>query len=342
MTFDERVQALSYLDLTPRQTSFLVTVALHSGFCLRRQFAVFADVEYGKNVRNFMDRLVARGLARSLTFDVNRGLVYHVHAREIYLAIGQEDNRNRRATSPALVARKLMLLDFVLSQSADEWFATEHDKVALFGSRYQIVPAHMPRRIYVAKDVRTQSAARHFIDKFPIFLAGHPPAPPIVHFACLVTEPNVQSFTRFLWDHRGLLTRLPAWAIDLICPPATVDLRAFTSAFEAFVTGASRPPAIAATGGGDDVRWYFKTRRAVEANDVNSLSVKDIDRFHRTRRHFVGALFESLYADWLSDGDEAIARFVRPHSPQLKTAGRLITHELPFTYSQFGKLPGVA
>jgi hypothetical protein len=342
MTFDERVRALSYLDLTPRQTSFLVTVALNSGFCLRRQFAAFAGLEYGKNVRNFLDRLVERGLARRLTFDVNRGLVYHVHARAIYRAIGQEDNRNRRATSPALVARKLMLLDFVLSQPADEWFATEQDKVTFFADRFQIPLAHLPRRVYVAEDIRTEPSARYFIDKFPVFLAGQPPT---VRFVCLVTEPNVQPFTRFLWDHRGLFTRLPAWAVVLISPPATIDIRAFTSAFEAFVTGSSRPPAMVAADGRDDLRWYFTTRRAVEANDVQALSVKSIERFHRARRQFAGALFESLYADWLNAGDAALASIAYSESSPasaIRTAGHLVTKELPFTYSQFGKLPGVA
>jgi hypothetical protein len=37
MTFDERVTALAPLGFTPRQTRFLVTAALHGGYCLRRQ-----------------------------------------------------------------------------------------------------------------------------------------------------------------------------------------------------------------------------------------------------------------------------------------------------------------
>ena len=38
MTFDERVRALAPLGFSERQTRFLVTVALHSGFCLRRHY----------------------------------------------------------------------------------------------------------------------------------------------------------------------------------------------------------------------------------------------------------------------------------------------------------------
>jgi len=42
MTLDDRVHALASLGLTPRQTRFLVTAALHSGYCLRRQYLAFA------------------------------------------------------------------------------------------------------------------------------------------------------------------------------------------------------------------------------------------------------------------------------------------------------------
>ena len=58
MTFEDRVRALEPLGFTPRQTRFMVTVALHSGYCLRRQYSAFAGVAYGKNVCDFLDRLV--------------------------------------------------------------------------------------------------------------------------------------------------------------------------------------------------------------------------------------------------------------------------------------------
>jgi hypothetical protein len=336
MTFDERAQALAYLGLTPRQTRFLVTVALHSGFCLRRQFGAFAGVEYGKNVRNFLDQLVDRRLAARLHFEINRGHVYHVKARALYRAIGQDDNRNRRATSPALIARKLMLLDFALREPADEWCTTEQDKVALFRDRFQVPLAHLPRRVYVTHDGRPEPPARYFLEKLPIFLAGQPP---VVHFAFLVTEPSVQPFARFLCDHRGLLSRLPAWAVVVVCPPHTVDLNPFKSAFAAFQSGSNRPRDAHSA---QDVRWYFATRKAVEENDVRALSVKLIDRFHGARRRFAGAAFESLYADWRTHGDQVLAHVEQPARPSMGSTGHLLTCELPFTYTQFGKLPGVA
>ena len=63
MTFHERVVALEPFGFSETQTRFLVTVALHSGFCLRRHYMTFAGLQYGAGVRDFLDRLVARKLA---------------------------------------------------------------------------------------------------------------------------------------------------------------------------------------------------------------------------------------------------------------------------------------
>jgi hypothetical protein len=41
MTAEERVQAVQALGFLPRQARFLMTVALHSGYCLRRQYMTF-------------------------------------------------------------------------------------------------------------------------------------------------------------------------------------------------------------------------------------------------------------------------------------------------------------
>ena len=57
MTIDDRVAALAPFGFTPRQARFLVMVALHSGYCLRRQYEACAGLQYGKNVRDFLDEI---------------------------------------------------------------------------------------------------------------------------------------------------------------------------------------------------------------------------------------------------------------------------------------------
>jgi hypothetical protein len=335
MTFDERVEALGYLGFTVRQTRFLVTVALHSGFCLRRQFARFADIEYGKNVRRFLDRLVTRGLAHRLAGDVNRGHIYHLSARSIYRAIDQEDNRNRRLAAPALIARKLMLLDFVLAQPADEWAATEADKVALCHARFHVPHAYLPRRIYAAPEMQEAPLARYFVDKLPLYVAGEPPR---LHAVYLAAEPGLRAFQRFLSDHRGLLGRLPHWAVTVVTPVHTVDVRPFRQAFEKFVHGTPAPESDVPV---DELDWYFTTRRAVELDRLPSLSDALIERFQQARRQFGGLTFERLYQEWLQEGDTALETFATPECAPFLGPGQLLMHALPFSYRQFGSRPGV-
>ena len=215
MTFDERVRALGLLGFTERQTRFLVTVALHGGFCLRRQYMAFAGVKYGAGVRDFLDRLVAQKLATRVDFRRDRGHVYHLQASAVYDAIGQPDNRNRRHVSTALVARKLMLLDYVLAHPDREWFATEEDKVALFTERFGVSRLALPQRLYVATRHGIPPTTRYFIHKLPIAVSEHPPA---VSFVWLVTEVSGEAFEQFVHDHVPLLSELPQWRLVAVAP----------------------------------------------------------------------------------------------------------------------------
>ncbi len=337
MTFDDRVAALAFLGLTPRQTRFVATVALHSGYCLRRQYAAFAGIARGKNAGDFLEGLVRKGSAVRARYELNRGHVYHVRARAIYEAIEQDENRNRRCASAALVARKLMLLDFAISQPRADWYATEQDKVGLFVSRFGIPDAHFPRRIYPSAHGEVAPTTRFFVHKQPIYVAGEPP---VVHFVYAVHESTGETFKQFLWDHAGLLSRLPVWAVVAVCPQRRSGLSACRHVFARFVAGTLRP---AAHTGNEDIGWYFRMRRAVDERDRSALSVSKIDRFHKARRQFAGPTFNHLYSDWLAHGDHVLESS-QPGAltPAPSAAGRLITQELPFAYSQFGPLSGVA
>jgi hypothetical protein len=336
MTFADRVAALEWLGLTPRQTRFVATVALHSGYCLRRQYAAFSRTACGKNAGDFLEALVERGVAARTRYELNRGHVYHLRSKAIYEAIEQDENRNRRCAGPALVARKLMLLDFAISRPEVEWFATEQDKVALFLTRYRIPEAHLPHRVYQSADRDVAPTTRYFVHKQPIYVAGEPP---VIHFVFGVPERTGDTFKQFLWDHAGLLSRVPAWAVVAVCSERQAGLEACARIFAKFVGGALRP----AAGRGDELGWYFGMRRAVDARDRSALSVSKIERFHQARRRFSGPAFERLYVEWLAQGDAVLERTREQHVATTRmTGGRLITHELPFSYSQFGALSGVA
>ena len=46
MTAEQRADAIAAFGFTRRQARFLVTVALHGGYCLRRQYETFAGIRY--------------------------------------------------------------------------------------------------------------------------------------------------------------------------------------------------------------------------------------------------------------------------------------------------------
>jgi hypothetical protein len=334
MTFEERVQALQPLGLTPRQTRFLVTVALHSGFCVRRQYAAFARIRYGAVVREFLDTLVRRELATRIAYRRNRGFVYHLQSRTLYRAIGQEDNRNRRATSPALIARKLMLLDLVISEPQAEWYVTEADKVALFTERFRVPMPSLPQRRYVGGGADAGETTRYFVHKLPIFLAGDPPIP---HFVWLETDVREEGCASFLRDHAPLLASLPAWALVAVAPATAPNVTGCERAFRRVTQqGQTWASGLDPT----ELAWYCRARQAVEQQQFAQLSIPDVRRFRDLHARVTSPAMDALYRDWRLDGDVVLApRAAEDRVPM--SPGQFLVRILPHTYSQFGDLPGV-
>lgn len=268
-------------------------------------------------------------------YRADRGFVYHVHARSIYRALQQDDNRNRRRTSPAAIGRKLMLLDVVIGEPAADWYATEADKVELFTRRFGVPLGDLPQRTYAAYDQRMTPTTRYFVHKLPIFLAGDPPH---VHFVILGLDSTGQAFDRFLLDHARLLSHLSDWTTVVVSPPAWTGRAACREAFGRYVTGT---PMSSAPHDRREVARYFGTRRAVEANDLAHVSVADLNHCREARRQFADPIVETLYARWLVDGDRVLDDLDLATHERPVIRGQFIVRTLPFSYEQFGDLAGV-
>ena len=137
-TFDSvsvrRVMSIeNVVGFTQRQREFLVTVMVHSGCFLERQYCTFTGTARGQNSREFAARLVARGFARAIEpGPVRRGRLYHVHHKPLYEAIGRRENRNRRLQSIGRMIERVMILDAVLSDRRCWWLSPEADKRTFF------------------------------------------------------------------------------------------------------------------------------------------------------------------------------------------------------------------
>ena len=90
---EERVDALRAFRFTERQARFLVTVLIHSGVFVPRQYRTFAGIVHGQKVRDFVRKLVGRGYATVITPGAfHRGRLFHVQYRPLYEAIGEPHN----------------------------------------------------------------------------------------------------------------------------------------------------------------------------------------------------------------------------------------------------------
>ena len=327
MTLDERVQAVVSLGFPERHARFLVTVALHSGYCVRRQYETFAGIRYGKNVRYFLDGLVASGLAERFTVRADRGHVYHLFSRRLYRALGDEDNRNRRRASVAHIARKIMLLDYVLARPDVAWFATEQEKVDLFINRFDVPTERLPHRAFGG--ARSDDPATHyFVHKLPVFLE---PSCEMPHFVYLAADGSAGAFETFLDDHRQLFSALPSWCVVAV---GSRRLDHFRAAF----ANAMRTSATASEVPTTDLLWYFSRRQTIERGDVALIPVGDLHRFRELREKLGTGRDDSLYRAWVQTGHLPLGMSDRQQS----TSGSLLIETLPFSYDRFGSLPGVA
>jgi hypothetical protein len=184
--------------------------------------------------------LVARRIAERVTFRSDRGFIYHLFGRPIYAALRQDDNRNRRHASAALIARKLMLLHYVLSQPRPEWYATEREKVELVANEFNVQIHALPYRVYDSQHSERRTR-RYRVQKLPVFLSNPSRR---VHFVCLVTEPDARDLRFFVREHSALLRELPAYTIVAVHAAHISNEAACRRAWEGATDGAQPLPRL--------------------------------------------------------------------------------------------------
>lgn len=329
MTTQERATALEAAGFTPRQAQFLGLAALVSGACCRRHYETFAGIRPGKNTRAWLDALVARGWANRRQFRRDRALVYQLAGKELYRTLGETDNRHRRPSTPAALARRLMLLDAVLARPTLRWYATEQDKVAYFDA-LGIEANRLPRRRYLpTKGARTTGVTvRQFIDKLPI---GEAPETGALTFLYLAVNPTAQRFERFLNDHAPLLTRLPRWDVCVVYPPSVRTAGTHQTVFDRWYRDLPRPVTRA------EFAWAIAAHRQLAAG-ARTLAMDDMHRLQDLiaavgRRAFASAC-DDANATATASGDTAL--------PGHSFAGSLSAHRITHPYDLFGSQPGLA
>ena len=325
MTWEQRVSNVARQGFTERQAAFLVTVMLHAGVCVRRQYCAFARIRYGQVVCDFFGSLVQRGFASPHRCGSPRWRVFHVHHKGLYKAIGEPHNRHRKPMALPRAVERLMVLDAVLADRQRTWLATERDKLTYFTLTHRIPRQDLPSLTFRAEDAET---VRYFPDKLPIGLDedGRTHV-----FVFLVVQDVPIEFRSFLERYAELFRALPAWTVRLLVPaPMRTAIPLYEAAFQEQLASALRPSVV------DDLRWYFQARRRRPADAE--------ERFDQAVKAFGAPRFQALYRAWLQRGDPVLEA---AHSATLADAiaretGRLEWRVLPHEYTHLSPLVGTA
>jgi hypothetical protein len=325
VTAEERVKVIAAFGFTERQARFLVTVMLHAGVCVPRQYVTFAGTAYGHNVTKFFDRLIQRSYATATDCLHNRAALFHVHHQALYRAIGQPESRYRRPMSARQAIDRVMMLDGVMTNPGLVWLATEEEKVAFFRWMAQsLSPERLP---HTAIWKPSSGRMRLFPDGLPIGVESNGR----VVFLYLVTTSFDGAVGAFLQRHRDLLRALPGWTLRLLLLKQAAGV---TPSFEAAVRDeltAWSPHTV------EELKWYCEQHRTTSDPRVRCRSD---ERFRRAHRAFSAPRCQRVYHRWLFDGDTVFEQLSSKAITEAFARGtaRIESQILPLSYDHLSPL----
>ena len=329
MTRADQIRAVAKLGFTERQAGFLVTVLVHAGVCVGRQYCVYARIVRGQKVQDFFSSLVAKKFATPYMSAHRGARLYHVQGKRLYSAVGEPDNRNRRPATLARAIERLMLLDAVLADNGLRWLGTEREKVGYFQNATTLRPNELP---HLGFGVPPEQTARYFPDKLPIGVA---PDGRTHLFLYLVNRRAPVDFRAFLHRHVELLRALPNWELRLLTPQHLAeDVPAFEAAARQELAAPLRLDAV------DELSWFFKQQLSVEAG----AAPENCDRFGRAHRQFHAPRYRTLYRLWKKEGNRLLHGTVSPvlEDALARGRGRVTTEILTRRYHHLSSLVGSA
>lgn len=326
----DRVNAVGAFGLSDRQARFLVTVMLHSGVFVGRQYCTFAGITHGQKVHDFVEKLLAKRLATA-TLIGTRTRIFHVHHKPLYAAIGEPDNRHRKPAPLARAIERLMILDGVLADPTVTWLGAEREKrrhfIGKLGTRVEM--HEYPRLVF---GTPPKTTVRYFPDKLPIGVSADSRR----HvFLYLPTSSTPMEFRLFLLRHAELFHALGYWTIRVLFPkqvwrsPAVFRHAAYDQL--------AKPLRISEV---DELRWLFHQRRSPTANG----STADLTRLAAASKAFRGPRFQALHRRWLEVGDPALWMAQSPAFLDALERGdaRIECLELPHSYLNLSSMIGTA
>ena len=283
MTLAEQTNALELFGYTAREASFLVTAALHSGYFVMRQLTPHR----GKVAERFERKMVSYQHASVSRCGSNTHL-FHLRAKSLYRALGQENNRHRRGHSPFHVRAKVMGLDYVLQHPGFRFLPTEEEKLTFFCNERNLSKSLLPTKTYAGKGSETD---RFFVDKYPIRVD---PETGNVSF-CFIDDGafSCLGFDTWLGQYALLARQMSGVEIVYVSGnPTTFEAarKQFEKQFSTVTSGATSADLLA----------YFELRKDFDGAGFRGRSQAVLDTMKRLRRTFSDTRFDGEYTSWLS------------------------------------------
>jgi hypothetical protein len=195
----DSIDTLSCLGYSEREATFLYTVALYSGYFLRRQFNFSVERHLGSAAAGFLAKAKRAGHVREIQCGAGR-LLYQLHARWLYRIVGQENSQNRRPKSSPEIRRRLIMLDYILSHVVKEEFLgsepARHKFFAQFGVKADAFASANAFTELLPVSVRR--ADGNLTVRFPFIDEG---------------QRSTAKFERFLSTHDKLFCSLPSFEV---------------------------------------------------------------------------------------------------------------------------------
>jgi hypothetical protein len=293
---DIHIRAIQSLGYTVDEARFLYIVATHSGYFVPRQFLAFAGAHWGKRSQHFTEKLESRGHVTWREYQ-DVGGVYHLFSKTLYRQIDRENLRNRRRHSPEFIRTRLLLLDFVLSNIAHDYFETEHDKVRFFCDELGIPKKSLPAKAY--EGVSTpEPTLRYFVDKFPLFLDSSTGSTSSVVTLSYVDpgQASLAGFANHLNAYTPLFRHLAQFRFLYIASSTLHFIRA-EQCFSSLVQAPRQMPVP------EELERYFRLRAAWDGKQYAALSSDDIEWLDQANQRLGGAPVDGLYAVWSAGGE---------------------------------------
>jgi len=277
----DQLVTLRSFGYTEVEARFLRLVATHSGYFTVKQFLDFASAKSGKRNARLVQKLFGLGHASAQRYR-RRSMVYHLHSRPVYDAIGKPDLRNRRGHELDYIKARLMALDYILANPEDDYFETAEATRKYFIERF-----HVPESLFGPSEQHGRGIT--FADRFPLCVAC--PAHgymPVVTFTYLDPQHRkMDAYIGHLRTYRPLLRLLPGFQFLYISTEGGLQKDA-SELFSLYVEGK----------GLSDLVRYFDLQTKWDNKQYGQLTEQDVVFLSDSRKRYTGESIDTLYYLW--------------------------------------------